>query len=55
MLIESKSLTYMFQSSDCKEGATSFLEKRALEFNMKPNQDMPYFYPWWEKRHFMVD
>ena len=51
-ILESKGLTYMFTSDDCKEGVMSFLEKRAAEFKMKPSQGMPDFYPWWEERQF---
>jgi len=54
-ILESKCLGYMFPSEDCKEGATSFLEKRAPEFGMKPSRDMPGFYPWWEKPPFTQD
>lgn len=54
-VLESLSLTYMFQSGDAKEGTTSFLEKRPAQFQMKPNSQMPDFYPWWKKREFKVD
>jgi enoyl-CoA hydratase/carnithine racemase len=51
-ILESKGLDYMFTSEDCKEGVMSFLEKRPAEFKMKPSQEMPDFYPWWQKRQF---
>jgi enoyl-CoA hydratase/carnithine racemase len=54
-ILESLSLTYMFPSEDCKEGAKSFLEKRPALFKMKPSSEMPGIYPWWKKREFRVD
>jgi enoyl-CoA hydratase/carnithine racemase len=50
--IESKCVYYMGLSPDSTEGVTSFLEKRPARFTMKPNSDMPDFYPWWEERPF---
>lgn len=54
-ILESKGLNYMFSSEDCKEGVMSFLEKRSAKFNMKPSQDMPEYYPWWEAQQFRID
>lgn len=48
-IVESRSLMYMFSSEDGKEGGASFMEKRPPEFKMKPSQDMPDFFPWWEE------
>ena len=50
--LESKSVYALGQLADAKEGVKSFLEKRPPEFSMKPSQDMPGFYPWWEEREF---
>ena len=37
---------------DAQEGITSFLEKRPPAFAMKPSQDMPGFFPWWDEPRF---
>jgi hypothetical protein len=31
---------------------TAFLEKRPPRFTLRPSQDMPPFYPWWQPRAF---
>ena len=46
--IESKALHHMSQSPDVVEGVMSFMEKRPPQFKLKPSQDMPDSYPWWE-------
>lgn len=50
--IDSKCIFWMGQSADAHEGVASFLEKRPAEFKLKPSQEMPPFYPWWQKRTF---
>lgn len=50
--IESKAIHYMTRSADLIEGVNSFLEKRPPQFKMKPSQDMPDSYPWWEEPLF---
>jgi len=35
-ILESKGLDYMFANADCKEGVTSFFEKRKPRFKMNP-------------------
>lgn len=50
--IESKCLHYMSQSRDFMEGVESFLQKRPPKFAMRPNKDMPDFYPWWIDRPY---
>jgi len=51
-ILESKSLAYMLSAEDAKEGGASFIEKRKPIFTMKPSQDMPDYYPWWEEPGF---
>ncbi len=50
--IDSRLIWELGKGADVGEGVTSFLEKRAPEFTMKPSVDMPDVYPWWEDRHF---
>lgn len=50
--IDSRAIYFMGRSPDAAEGVTSFLEKRAARFPMRPSKDMPSFYPWWKERSF---
>jgi enoyl-CoA hydratase/carnithine racemase len=50
--VESSCLHYLFRSRDMREGVDSFLEKRPPDFQMRPSEDMPDFYPWWDERPF---
>lgn len=50
--VDSRGIAALGVSPDVKEGVESFLEKRPPEFSMKPSQDMPDFYPWWDERPF---
>ncbi len=50
--VDSRGIAQLGVSPDVKEGIESFLEKRPPEFSMKPSQDMPDFYPWWDERKF---
>ncbi|MFI5394231.1 MAG: crotonase/enoyl-CoA hydratase family protein [Candidatus Binatia bacterium] len=50
--IDSKCIYWMGKSPDAYEGVTSFFEKRPPRFALKPNADLPNFYPWWAERKF---
>jgi enoyl-CoA hydratase/carnithine racemase len=50
--VDSRGIFFMGQSPDVAEGVTSFLEKRPAKFSMRPSQDMPSYYPWWEEPEF---
>lgn len=50
--VDSRAMQALGQSPDAYEGIQSFLEKRPAEFTMRPSQDMPAIYPWWEQPSF---
>ena len=50
--IDSRGVYFTGKSADAHEGVQSFLEKRPAEFKDKVSEDMPEFFPWWEKRQF---
>ena len=50
--IDSRAIYRLSRGSDAQEGIASFLEKRAPEYPGKVSEDMPDFYPWWEKRAY---
>lgn len=50
--VDSRAVAWTGRHADAKEGVTSFLEKRPAKFSLKPSQDMPEFYPWWDERAY---
>jgi enoyl-CoA hydratase/carnithine racemase len=50
--LESKALEVLVPGPDAREGVTAFKEKRAPNFQLKPNTDMPAYFPWWDDRTF---
>lgn len=47
--IDSRAIYRLSRGADAKEGIASFLEKRAPDYPAKVSEDMPDFYPWWDK------
>ena len=50
--IDSRGVQYMGGTIDAREGVQSFLEKRPPEYKLKPSQDLPDYFPWWEEPEF---
>ena len=50
--LDSRAVFARGRSADAKEGISSFLEKRPAKFTNTVSQDMPDFFPWWEKREY---
>ncbi|GHD30591.1 crotonase/enoyl-CoA hydratase family protein [Parahalioglobus pacificus] len=50
--LDSRGVYFRGKQADAQEGVMSFLEKRPANFNDKPSQDMPEFYPWWEEPQY---
>lgn len=50
--IDSRAIYRLSRGADAREGIASFLEKRPPDYPGKVTEDMPDFYPWWEKREY---
>ncbi len=50
--VDSRAIFHLGREADAHEGVASFLEKRPPNFTLKPSEDLPEFFPWWEERHF---
>ena len=50
--LDSRGVYFRGKQADAQEGVMSFLEKRPANFDDKPSQDMPEFYPWWEEPQY---
>lgn len=50
--VDSRAIYSRGAAADAKEGVMSFLEKRPATFVNKVSQDMPSFFPWWDKKEY---
>ena len=50
--VDSRGIATLGKMADAQEGVTSFLEKRPPEFKLKPSEDMPGWFPWWDEPRF---
>lgn len=49
---DSRGIQALGQTSDAREGVTSFLEKRQPEWTLSPSEDTPDIFPWMEEPDF---
>jgi enoyl-CoA hydratase/carnithine racemase len=47
--VDSRAIAQTGSMADAVEGVTSFLGKRRPEWKLRPSQDIPDWYPWWEE------
>ena len=50
--IDSRGVFATGRLADATEGITAFFEKRPAEWSLKPSEDLPDFYPWWDEPTF---
>ncbi len=50
--VDSRGIFNLGRGADAHEGVVSFLEKRSPEFSLRPSEDLPDFFPWWDERQF---
>ena len=50
--IDSRGIFHLGRGADAHEGVASFLEKRPPEFTLRPSQDLPEYFPWWDEPEF---
>ncbi|HEY5154700.1 MAG TPA: crotonase/enoyl-CoA hydratase family protein [Acidimicrobiales bacterium] len=50
--VDSRGVYDTGRGADAREGVMSFLEKRPPEWSLRPSQDMPEWFPWWEERRY---
>ena len=49
---DSRAIQSLGAMADAREGVTSFLEKRDPAWTLRPSQDTPDVFPWWEEPEF---
>jgi enoyl-CoA hydratase/carnithine racemase len=47
--IDSRGVYSTGRAADAREGVMAFLEKRDPDWTLKPSEDMPDWYPWWDE------
>ncbi len=50
--VDSRGIATLGAMADAKEGVESFLEKREANYTLKPSEDMPGWFPWWDEPRF---
>ena len=50
--VDSRGIYHLGRGTDAHEGVASFLEKPPPEFTLRPSQDLPEYFPWWDEPEF---
>lgn len=50
--VDTAGMIALGKSADAQEGISAFLEKRTARYSDKVSEDLPAFFPWWEKQTF---